>query len=99
MQRTKEKWTKSKQDLRIQVISRMKCHLTSSKPLTEDRDIGPRRRTRMLVESLYSVGLVAKIIKGEIFPIIRVVYHRSTVLKTHRQWEMLGRVFLGSMPC
>ena len=41
--------------------------------MTEDRDINLRSRTRMQVGSLYSVGLVEKIIAREIVHRIRVV--------------------------
>ena len=65
--------------------------------LTKDMDFNLRSRIRMKVERLFSVGLVQESIIGEIVHNIRVVYHISTMLRRHRQWEMLGRVFLGSI--
>jgi len=60
----------------------------------EDIDFDLRRKIRMKNGSLYNVGLVKERIVGGIFQSFWVVKHRSTMLRMHRVWEMLGRVFL-----
>ena len=79
----------SKQGFRIQVKKRMKHHIRSSMHLIEGRDFSLRRRTRVMVGSLYSFGLRARIIVGEISHNIRVVDRRSTMPRWHKQWKML----------
>jgi len=78
----------------MQEIKRMKRHLRNSMHLTKDNDFD-LSRIRMNVGSFYNVGLVVKIIAGEIVHNIKVVDSRSTMFRRHKQWEMLGRVFLG----
>jgi len=65
--------------------------------LTEDKDFDMRSKIRMKVGSLCNVGLVEESIIGDISHNIWVVDHGSIVLRRHRKWEMLGRVFLRSM--
>lgn len=79
MKRTKEKWIKIEQVHKIHITRRMLHYLRGSMYQIEDREIKLKRRTRMEVRSLQSVGLVAKIIAGDIFHKIRVVDLRYTV--------------------
>lgn len=51
----------------------------------------------MRIVSLYSVGLVERMIAGDIVHNIRVVDRRSTVLMRHRQWGILEKVVLEFM--
>eukprot|EP00253_Pinus_taeda_P027918 PITA_27918 len=57
------------------------------------------KKIRRKARSLCSVGLVEESIIGEIIHNIRVVDRKYIVLRRHKQWEMLGRVFLGSTQC
>jgi len=51
--------------------------------LTKGSDYSLRSRTKMQDRILYSVGIVAKFIVGEIVHNIRVVDQRYTVLNKH----------------
>jgi len=50
-----------------------------------------------MVGSLYNFGLVARIITGENVQNIRVEDQKYIMLRRHKQWGMLDRVFLGFM--
>lgn len=97
MVRIRENGIRSEQDLRTQVTKRMQHYLRSSMHLTKGKDFSLRSRKRVMVGSLYNVGLAAKIIAGEIVHNIRVVDRKSTVLRRHKQWETLDKVFLRFM--
>jgi len=63
--------------------------------LIKGRDFSLRRRTRVHDGRHYSIGLVGKIIVGDIVHNIRMVDRRSTVLRKRRWWGgMLDKVFL-----
>lgn len=83
MIRIKESGLRREENHRIQMTRRTQHCSRSSMHLAEDRDLSLRRRTRVTV-GLYNVGLMARIIAGEII----------IVLKRHRQWGIFDRIFL-----
>lgn len=81
----------------IQMTRKMQHRIKTSMQLTKDMDFSLRSRTRVMTASLCSVGLVARIITGDIFHKIKVVNLKFIVLKRHRQLGILGKIFLQFM--
>lgn len=93
MRRIKENGIIREQDLTSQVTKRMQHCQRSSMHLIEDRDFSLRRKTRVMVGNLYSVGIVEERIVGDIVNNIRLVCLKSTAHKKRRQWGMLDISF------
>ena len=76
---------------------RMRNHTINSIQLIKEMDFNIRSITRVVAGSLCSVGLVARIITREIVHNIRVEKWIFIILRRHRYFGMLDKVFLGFM--
>jgi len=82
--RIKESEIRREEHYMTHVTKTMQYYTRISMHLTKGRDSNMRRRTRVMEGSIYSVGLVARIIAGKISYNIRVADHRFTVLRRHK---------------
>jgi len=84
MIRIREIGSRREENHGIQMTRRMQHHIIISMYIIEEKDFNLRSIKRVMKRSLYSVGLVLRIIIGNIVHNIRVACHRFTMPRRHK---------------